>query len=179
MLIIFVFSCSSDLDNMKQLVHIEGDIPDSYYTSFNITYSDSGALKVKITGEILEQYAGTKEVEGKDIMKDSVHIRFYNQLKEVSSELKADYAVRFHASEKMYAKGNVIVINNEGEKLNTEKLLWDAKTKQIICDTTVLITKPSGQKIIGTSLVSDQNFENYQITGITGELPFKREKSPK
>mgnify|MGYP000903877150 CR=1 FL=1 len=83
MLIIFTFSCSSDLDNMKQLVHIEGDIPDSYYTSFNITYSDSGALKVKITGEILEQYAGTKEVEGKDIMKDSVHIRFYNQLKEI------------------------------------------------------------------------------------------------
>ena len=178
MLMLFVFSCSSDLDNMKQSINIEVDVPDSYYTDFNITYSDSGALKVKITGEILEQYAATKEIEGKDIMKNSVHIRFYNQLKKVSSELRADYAIRFHESEKMYAKGNVIVINNQGEKLNTEKLLWDAKTKQITCDTTVLITKPSGQKIIGTSLVSDQNFENYQITGVTGELPFKREKSP-
>jgi LPS export ABC transporter protein LptC len=163
---------------MDQSTVIDNGFPDSYYTNFNITYSDSGILKVKITGKILEQYAQTKELEGKDIMKDSVHVQFYDKNHIVNSQLFADHAIRYHESEKMNAKGNVVVINKLGEKLNTERLVWDSKQKKIICDTTVVITKPSGQQIIGSSLIADQNFENYKITKVTGKLPFKRAEAP-
>lgn len=179
-LIFITFSCKSDLDRLnKNNIEITGTIPDSYYTNFNILYSDSGILKVKITGRILEQYTKTKESPGKDIMQDSVHVRFFNGKQIVSSQLFADYAVRNHNTNEMHAKGNVVVINSKSEKLNTERLTWNSETKKIICDTTVLITKPNGQKIIGSSLESDEKFEDYKITKVSGELPFKREEAPK
>lgn len=173
------FSCESDLDQMgKSNITINGTIPDAYYTDFNITYSDSGLLKVKITGEILEQYMKTEDSAGKDVMKNNVHVRFFNRERIVTSELMADYAVRRHEDEVMNAKGNVIVINSVGEKLNTERLTWDSKTKKIICDTAVTITKPGGQIIKGSGLESDERFENYKITNVTGEINVKREEAP-
>lgn len=176
----FILSCESDLDHLKEnSKEISGTIPDAYYTDFNITYSDSGLLKVKITGEILEQFNKTKETPGIDIMKDSVHVRFYNSNKEVTSQLFADHAVRNHKSEKMVATGNVHVINSVKEHLNTERLTWNSRTKKIICDTTVVVTKPGGQKIKARGLVSDEKFEHYSFKEVTGELKFKREETPK
>lgn len=176
---LFLFSCQSDIDTLRDSgIEISGIIPDAYYTDFNITYSDSGLLKVKITGEILEQFSKTKENPGKDIMKDSVHVRFYNKDKEVTSELYADHAVRDHLKNEMIATGNVIVINSLGERLNTERLTWNSHTKKIICDTTVVVTKPGGQKIKANGLVSDEKFEKYSFTNVTGELKFKREEAP-
>ncbi len=175
-----IYSCQSDLDQLnKNGIEITGTVPDAYYTNFNIIYSDSGILKVKITGHVLEQYSNGKDIPGKDIMRDSIHVRFYNQNQLVSSELFADYAVRNNSTNEMNAKGNVVVINSKKEKLNTERLTWNSQSKKIICDTTVVITKPNGQKIVGNSLESDEKFEDYKITRVSGELPFNREEAPK
>tara|TARA_Y100000589_G_scaffold277114_1_gene271940 strand:+ start:352 stop:927 length:576 start_codon:yes stop_codon:yes gene_type:complete len=172
-------SCKSDLDQLKKNnIEITGTIPDAFYTNFNILYSDSGILKVKITGKILEQYSKTKESPGKDIMKDSVHVRFFNSNKLVSSQLFSDYAIRNNNTNEMHAKGNVVVINSKNEKLNTERLTWNSETKKIICDTTVIITKPNGQKIVGSSLESDEQFQDYKIRSVSGEVPFEREEAP-
>lgn len=179
-LMLFVLACDSDLEGMNQDITIEGEIPDAHYTNFNITYSDSGKLRVKITGTTLDQYFKTKEHAGKDIMKDSVHVRFYNNIRQITSELTTDYAIRHHDTEMMYAKGNVSVVNQKGERLNSERLTWNSKTKKIICDTTVEITKPGGLKIIGSSLESDEKFENYTIKEIKdSKITFDREEAPK
>jgi len=176
---LFLVSCDADLDNLEHSINLSDRYPDSYSTNFNITYSDSAKLKVNITGKHLEQYTRKKELQAFDIMKDSVRIKFFNTYGKVSSEMKADHTIRYHDTEIMNAKGNVEVINKKGEKLNSERLTWNKRTQQIVCDTTVTITKPTGQVIIGSSLVSDQNFENYSITEVTGKLPFEREEAPK
>lgn len=181
---LFLFTaCGGDLERTSEAVVLADEIPDASYTDFNITYSDSGIVKVKITGFELFQFASKKTsdrglVEGRDIMIDSVHVRFLDVQGAITSELFADSAIRFHDSGKMNAVGNVVVINEAGEKLNTPRLLWDAKKKRIICDTTVVITKPSGQQITGSSLESDERFENYKITKVIGKLPFEREEAP-
>ncbi len=174
-----LLSCNADLDNLEHNIDLRDRYPDSYSTNFNITYSDSAKLKVNITGKNLEQFTRKKKLEAYDIMKDSVCIKFFDTNGKVSSEVKADHAIRYHATELMNAKGNVEVINTKREKLNTERLTWNKRTQQIICDTTVTITKPNGQVIIGSSLISDQNFEHYSITEVTGKLPFQREEAPK
>ena len=172
-------SCQGDLIDLGHNIEVEKRYPDSYSTNFNITYSDSAKLKVNISGKKLEQYTRSKDLQAYDIMKDSVVIKFYDDNGIVSSKMKSDYAIRYHDTEIMNAKGNVEVINKQGEKLNTERLTWNKQTKKITCDTTVIITKPSGQIIEGSSLTSDQNFDNYKITQVTGKLPFDREESPK
>lgn len=176
--LMLLFACEGDLESMPTGVPVGDVYPDSYSKNFDITYSDSAKLKVNITGIHLEQYTKNGKSQAYDVMKDSVQLKFFNSEGTVSSEMKADYTIRYHETEIMNAKGNVEVINRKGEKLNTERLTWNKKTKKIVCDTTVVITKPSGQKIVGSSLESDQNFENYKITKVTGKLPFEREEAP-
>lgn len=164
---------------MDKQYNIGDDFADSYSFKFEIIYSDSGKLKANITGDTLEQYFKTESRSPYDEMIDSVHLKFYNHFGEVETEMLADYAIRFPEKEVMHAKGNVIVFNKKGERLDTERLTWNERTRMINCDTTVVITKPGGQKIIGSSLVSDEKFENYSITKVTGKLQIdEREEAP-
>ena len=114
--IFFLISCQGDLINLDHNIKLENRYPDSYSTNFNITYSDSAKLKVNISGKKLEQYRRSKDLQAYDIMKDSVVIKFYNAMGLISSEMKSDYAIRYHDTELMNAKGNVEVINKQGEK---------------------------------------------------------------
>lgn len=164
---------------MDQQYDIEDGFADSYSLKFQIIYSDSGKLKAVITGDTLEQYFKTETRSPYDEMKDSVHLKFYNKFEKVETELMADYAIRYPEKDEMHAKGNVVVFNKKGERLDTERLTWNEKTRMIHCDTTVVITKPGGQKIVGSSLVSDEKFENYKITQVTGKLQIdEREEAP-
>lgn len=169
LVLISLFSCESDIDNLGS-TNIPAPIPSSIYKNYEIFYSDSGLTQVKIAGRILEQYTGNKESGGgRDSMKDSVHLWFYDSNMEVQSEMIADRAVRNRETGYMEAFGNVIVYNEKGEKLNTEHLIWDEKKEQIISNTKVVITQKT-QTIVGDGLVSDQNFLDYEIKNPRGEL---------
>jgi LPS export ABC transporter protein LptC len=104
-----------------------------------------------------------------DEFKEGVHLWFFDQEKKVESEMTANYATRQRTSNQMKAKGNVVVFNKKGEKLNTEQLTWDANTKKIYTDEPVRIT--TKDKVIkGKGLISDETFTNYRIKNITGEF---------
>ena len=62
----------------------------------------------------------------------------------------------------MEAKDGVVVINEKGEKLNTEHLVWDKKTEKITSDVFVKITTDS-EVLMGEGLISNQDFTEYRI----------------
>ena len=59
-----------------------------------------------------------------------------------------------------------------GEKLETEKLVWDEANKTIYTDAFVKITT-ADQVIMGKGLKSNQDFTKYQINEITGTINLK------
>lgn len=67
----------------------------------------------------------------------------------------------------MEAKDNVVVINDKGERLNTEHLVWDKKTGKITSDVFVEITTEN-EVIMGEGLVSNQSFTEYKILKTRG-----------
>jgi LPS export ABC transporter protein LptC len=72
----------------------------------------------------------------------------------------------------MEARYAVEVINKNGEKLETEKLIWDEANKKIYTDAFVKITTPN-QVISGKGLESNQDFTKYEIKKITGIINIK------
>jgi LPS export ABC transporter protein LptC len=86
-----------------------------------------------------------------------------------STTLKADYGVRYETSKRMEVKYNVEVVNANGEKLNTEHLTWNAITKKIYTDDFVKITTKD-QVIWGDGMEADQDFSDYQIKNVKGEI---------
>lgn len=165
-IILLLFSCGNDTEGLKT-VSVPEPIPSAIYKNYEIFYSDSGLTQVKLAGITLEQFNGEKGEEPYDNMKDSLHIWFYDQDMNVQSELIADNAIRNRVTGKMEAFGNVIVYNEKGERLNTERLLWDEKKEKILTNDSVTITKTS-QVIKGIGLESDQNFINYEIRNVSG-----------
>ena len=158
-------SCENDMTEVAAQT-TEYKFPSATYLDYDVLYSDSAIVRVRLQGKVMEQYDG--EI-AHDEFKKGVHLWFYDLDKKVESEMTANYATRQRASNQMQAKGNVIVFNKKGEKLNTEHLIWDANTRKIYTEEPVRIT--TADKVIkGNGLVSDETFTNYKIKHVTGQF---------
>lgn len=62
----------------------------------------------------------------------------------------------------MEVKNDVVVVNEKGERLNTEHLIWDEKTRRIYTDVFVKITTPD-KVFYGDGLDADDSFMKWVI----------------
>jgi LPS export ABC transporter protein LptC len=97
---------------------------------------------------------------------------------QVSSRLKADYGIRYDRELRMEARKNVVVVNEKGEQLNTEHLVWDERTRKLHSDEFVKIT--TGDEIIyGNGFEANQDFSQYRIFNIKGIISVNSEQHAK
>ena len=134
-------------------------------------YSDSTVLKIKLLTPQMQKYE--KDVkEPVTIMPQGLFVIFYDEKGKEATTLKADYGVRYELSKKMEVKYNVEVVNVNGEKLNTEHLIWDEQKKKITSDAFVKITT-ADEILMGEGLESNQSFTKYRIKKIKGTIRLK------
>jgi len=101
------------------------------------------------------------------IADSGVNMTFYNDVGRVESELTANRAELYEDQGFAEATGKVVVINEEGDKLETEKLYWYRDRDQIASDRFVKITTEE-EIIYGDSMVANTSFTNYRIFRIRG-----------
>nr|MBP6335704.1 LPS export ABC transporter periplasmic protein LptC [Bacteroidia bacterium] len=87
----------------------------------------------------------------------------------VKSRMDADYGVRYEKEQKMEARKNVVVVNERGEQLNTEHLVWDEKRQKLTSDQFVKITTKD-EIIYGNGFEANQDFSKYKIFNIKGTI---------
>lgn len=164
--------CVNDMDEVNALTKTN-ELPIETADSVRIIYSDSALLKVILDAKHLERFMGTDPyIE----MTKGVHVRFYNNLGAIESELSSNYAISRENSDVMEAKENVVVVNKKGETLNTEHLIWEKKTEKIRTDEFVKITTED-EVIFGHGLESNQDFTKYRIKKIKGTINLKDAES--
>lgn len=162
-------ACENDIEQVN-LITSKKKIPSESGKNVLIVYSDSARIKMKLNAAQLDHYDGENAyVE----FPKGVNVFFYNDQNKLESNLKANYAIRYEKSNMMEAKNNVIVINNKGEKLNTEHLFWDEKKEQIYSDVFVKITTKT-EIIMGEGLESNQDFSKYKFKKIKGTINVKQ-----
>lgn len=173
--ILFVFfflpgmqSCVNDPAKVKSFTQ-KDTLPLQSAHDIDMLYTDSAKLKIHLTAPEVQEFAGSKPYT---LMPKGVKVEFYDDHGKIDSYLTANYAVRREREQFMEAKNDVVVVNTKGEKLNTEKLIWDGATRRIHTDASVKITT-ADQVIIGSGLDSDEHFENYEIKNITGTFLLK------
>lgn len=105
-------------------------------------------------------------------MPKGVKVLFYDKDMNVSSRLSANYAVSYEKDEIMEARNNVIVVNEEGEQLNTEHLVWEKREARIYTNEFVKITT-TDEIIYGNGFESNENFTKYKIQQIKGTINLK------
>lgn len=143
-------------------------VPSQSGKGITMLWSDSTQLKIKLKAPVMTKFdKGVKEPM--TILPKGVDVVFYDEKGKPATTLKANYGVMFDQSRRMEVKYNVEVVNINGEKLNTEHLIWDEQKKKIISDAFVKITTAK-EIIMGKGLISNQDFTQYEIQEITGTL---------
>ena len=169
--VFFLCSCENKIEKVNLLTK-ETNLPFEITQNVTITYSDSGYKKMKIEAPLLEKYVGDDPYTE---FKEGIHVTFYNSIGEPESELTANYAIDYEKINAMEAKGNVVVINKNNEKLETEHLLWFAKDKQIKSEEFVKITTED-EIIFGDGLEANEDFTQYRIKNTKGIINIKEEE---
>ena len=162
-------ACENDIDVVKSITASPEQLPDQSNKNAEFLYSDSAIVRAKLVAPQIDHYAGKKPYFE---LPKGMNVIFYTAQKKEETQLTANYGIGFdngNGMEKMEAKGNVIVINIKGEKLNTEHLTWNAITKKIYTDDFVKITTKD-QVIMGDGMEADQDFSNYLIKNVKGTI---------
>ena len=165
-------SCTNDLKDVMALPRNELS-PSQVGDSVTMLYTDSTMLKIMVKANRMLIFDKNVK-EPLTILPKGVFVTFFDENEKVSATLKANYGIRYDLSKKMEAKYAVEVVNKNGEKLETEKLIWDERNKRIYTDAFVKIT--TGKEIImGKGMESNQDFTKYEIKKVTGQIQLKND----
>ncbi len=160
------FSCRDNKREIDQIMQKQTVFPSEQGEVVEIIYTDSGLVQMRITAPVMNHYTYNVP-EAYTEMPKGIYVEFFNDSGKVKTTLKAGYAIRYEKNKRTEARKNVVVVNINGEVLNTEKLNWDEVNKRIYTEAFVKITTKK-DILKGTGMESDQDFTNYEIRNISG-----------
>ncbi len=168
-----IFSCTNDLEDVMKLPKNKLS-PSQVGDSVTMLYTDSAQLKIMVKANRMLVF--DKNVsEPFYVLPKGVFVTFFDQDEKKSATLNAKYGTFYQVSRRMEVKNAVEVVNKNGEKLETEKLIWNEITQKIYTDAFVKIT--TGKEIImGKGMESNQDFTKYQLKQVTGTIQLNNDE---
>ena len=161
----FVFSlvaCKNDMQTINALF-TEEEVQYDIAQEPVLVYTEEGERRLEITAPSLKSWNKNPR---KTEFDEGLKVAFYNGKKNTSN-LTADYGENHEQKKELIVRGNVLFVNDKGEQLETEELIWLEKTAKIKADDWIKITTPN-EIITGYGLEADEDFSNYTITKISG-----------
>jgi LPS export ABC transporter protein LptC len=169
-LLLLFFSCENDIEEVKKITQEYLAIEKG--KEVEILFSENGIPTIRITAPTAVRYKGIPPEIPYTEFPDGLSLLVYNKAGELESELTADNGKMNDESDDLSVKGNVIINNVKGEKLNTEELTWNKVDKKIRSEGFVKIFTDD-EVIYGTGFEADENFTNYIIYNISGVVKVK------
>lgn len=166
-------SCENDVKEIESLSQKKNE-PVSRGKNVALLYSEKSNVKINITAPLMEEY-GLEEDKYME-MKKGIKVLFYDSLMNVSSTLTSNYAINRVAEKIMEAKDDVVVVNDKGEVLHTEHLIWLQDSSKIYTDEFVKITTED-EIIMGEGMEANQDFTKWSIKKIKGIINIKEEEA--
>jgi len=164
-----ILSCSSkvasdlptDLISVKKTPTIEA-------IDFQTYMTDSGVVRYFLKTPRLVKYEQEKEPYTE--FPEGFHLQKFDENKKIVSELTANYGKNFETEQKWLATGNVVMVNNKGDTLRSEELIYLIKEEKIYTDKFVSIKK--GDDVINGSggFESDTQMTKWTFKKTKGQI---------
>ena len=138
-----------------------------------IIYSENAIIKNKMIADEINRYLNTEEpyIE----FPKGIHVQFFDTTQKVTSYIKANYCIYDENTKIWTAENNVVSVNESGDTLNTEFLVWDQNLGKIYSDRYVKITNQDGI-IHGKGFESNEDLSNWKIKQTSGTISVDNEK---
>ena len=137
-----------------------------YGTQFNLT--DKGLSRAELMADTAYFFDENTRIELRRI-----EVTFYTASGARDAYLTANRGTYQTRGGIMVARGDVVVITEEGRRLETPELRYDQTMNEIASDSAFVLTEP-GRRLEGIGFRSDPNMQNVQIlrprSGTTGTV---------
>lgn len=164
-------SCEEDLAKTKK--NAKKNFPSRIIYNAEIIRRDSGEVKVRFKAPLLEEYefVDTPYVE----IKKGLYLEFFDKKKpKVPGRLWAKYAKIIEKKQFYEAKGNVKVINNEGQTFVMQSIFWDKKNQKMYTKDTVFISDRDGNIFVAAhGMNAKDDFSEYTFYNNSGDFNAK------
>jgi LPS export ABC transporter protein LptC len=152
------YSCKNKLEDINAIT-INDTFPVETGINVEIITSDSAKIQAILKAPLYKRYKGKNPyVE----MPKGINAVFYDSLMRVKTRLTSKYAIKYDKLNVMEVMNDVVVINEKGEQLNTEHLIWDQKKRRIYNNVFVKITS-TDKVFLGDGLDADDSFLKWII----------------
>jgi len=162
--LIIIVACENDVSEVERVTRFENPL-EEVANNIEILYSEEGNVKARLIAPQM-----TKNSEGKPYTEFNKGLNVYilDKNKKVTTEITANYGIKYDKDDTTVISQNVKVVNNVDEVvLETEKLTRNDKTGELSTDAFVKITKKH-QIIKGMGLTANEDFSSYKIDTVQG-----------
>jgi len=161
-----LLSCENDLSEVQQFI-VEDQVAIEVGEGVEVTYSDSGRIEMKVIAPILHRHLD--RLNPRRTFPKGLKVFFIGKEQEVESWLVGKQATEYENTHQTIIRDSVMVFNKNGEKLETDHLIWDQKEARIYTDQLVRMTTID-KKIWGYGFEADREFKHWSIRAVQGEL---------
>ena len=170
---IMLLACKNDIKEVNALAEREKR-PDMTGENLELVYSDSARIKYRVLAP--EYIKVHREKEKYEEFPKGIHVLSYDPAGKMIGSIKAKYAKKLEDEMLWEARNEVVIINAEGKKLETELLYWDMKKELIYSDRYVKLSA-DGQIIEGNNgFHSDQNLNHPVFENISGSIEVEKQQ---
>jgi LPS export ABC transporter protein LptC len=164
--ILLLTSCENEISKIKPFTNAE-ELPAMQAEGFEMLVSDSSVIRFKLQTPIFIKHTNVKEpfIE----FPKGVKIERYDANMNITSSITAQYAKNFDSDDKWEARNNVVAVNQKGDTLKTEYLVWDNKKGKIYSDQFVQIIQKD-QVFTGVGFESNVDFSEYRFKNLKGHI---------
>lgn len=156
---------TSDIDSLSYT---------SLTTGVETLISDSGVTKYKLNAA---KWYVFEEPEDKWYFPEGLYVEQFDTLFNTQASIKADTAY-YHRDRQLWElKGDVEVLNREGQRFFGQSLFWDERLQEVYSHEHIMIERSSGQLIESDfGFKSNQSMTRYELYSSHGH--FDVEDSP-
>lgn len=152
-----LFACKNDMKTISSL-STSDTMPTETARNIEVFYSDSGDVVIKLVSPTLNRY---QKEEPYLEFPDGLHLIFYDSLKNVKTELTANYGISWENKKIMEVKDDVVIRDYEkDEVINTEHMIWDQRQRKIYSNAFVKRTTSEGV-LYFDGFDADETFSTY------------------
>jgi LPS export ABC transporter protein LptC len=133
------------------------DSADQLMFGINTLLTDRGVLNAELESDTAFFFDENTRIELR-----VVKLTFYTRTGERNSVLTGREGTYNTRQSRMEARGNVVVVSEDGKRLTTEQLRYDQQRNEISSDSAFVLTEP-GRRLEGVGFTSDPNMNNVRV----------------
>jgi LPS export ABC transporter protein LptC len=158
--------CKNDLDQVP-VVEVAAEEPDRITTGAEYFYSDSGRVRNRLRAGRIREYLGRGRE--RTAVDQGLELTFFAPNGDSTSVLTAEQGEILPDKHRMVVQEHVVFINERGERLETDRLIWSQDSDRVWTESPVKITRAS-DVVYGEGLDANEDMSRYVIRRITGQL---------